>query len=291
MKHSFEKFRWISGCSKVVILLIVLSMGTLINTNLDAQSQDCEIGGDVSISQVVSGEGVVVDGGNIFYIPGGKVTITLTFTKSSVTIYALGLESWVPRGWKFLSLVPGSYNPSVCPQSGEVSDGVSPFEFAWITTTNLPEEFSFSYEVEVPGSENSSGVSIVSQGLYRLTGGQLCTNTTKTVFVGAFSGGDGVFDGEGDSDGEVEGVNGDEEGSVENEGSLDGEGGVEGEIGEGEATTEGEGAPDTLCGRIYVYFQCSSKKGDYNGGLLAPLVDILVLLMVVTLLTSTKNLS
>jgi len=242
-------------------------------------TQDCEVGADLEISQSVAGEGVRAVDNSVYYIPGKKLTVTILFHKSSVTFYALGLESLVPSGWKYLGLLPGNYNPQVYPNPGTVSDGVKPLEFAWIATTTLPEEFSMSYELEVPEGE-SSEVSIVSRGLYRLTGGQICTNSETTTFVGPYSGNEG------------EGIS---EGS--NEGMLEGEGSGEGEI-EGSDGREGTGEGETnnyQCGINYdiqcssTTVQCGSPKGDGKLKVFVPFLDVLILFGLVTLLSSSKK--
>ncbi|MCX8064242.1 MAG: hypothetical protein N3G21_03635 [Candidatus Hydrogenedentes bacterium] len=272
-----------------VILLVVL-VGIIFEKSwAEVAQQDCEVGADLTISQEVGGEGVVVNGNDIYYIPGGNVTVSINFTKGSVTLYALGLESWIPAGWKFLSLGSGSYNPQVYPKSGEISDGSNPFGFAWINTTNLPNSFSFSFNVEVPANEISQ-VNIVSRGLYRLTEGQICTNTDTTTF-----GGPAIVEGEG-SLSEGEGSLSEGEGSLsEGEGSLsEGEGSLsegEGNSSEGgfEGNLEGEELPDNPCGRIFLIVDCMSGKDNSGLRIWKSLGDILVILVIITLFSSHKK--
>ncbi len=182
-----SKFKKISELDKkIIILRVIILISVCMEIAGEVIDSDCVVGTDVVISQSVSGEGVVNESGVNYYVPGKTIRVTILFRKNQVTLYALGLESLIPSGWKYLGLVPGNYNPSVSPTANTISDGVSPLEFAWINTTTLPEEFSISYDVEVPLDE-SGGVNIVSRGLYRLTGGQICTNTEEIMFVGSYS--------------------------------------------------------------------------------------------------------
>lgn len=297
---------------RVMTFTVIIFISVCLEIVGEKLSSDCVVGTDVVISQSVSGEGVVNESGNNYYVPGKTIRVTISFSKSSVTLYALGLESLIPSGWKYLGLVPGDYNPSVAPSANTISDGVNPLGFAWITTMTLPEEFSMSYDVEV--SEGEAGeVEVVSRGLYRLTGGQICTNTETVMFVGSYSVSEGEGSVEGDDEGEgvVEGEGGLEgegmmegEGMTEAEGSIEGEGSVEGSVSEGEGLIEGsleggkegEGQGEVKCGCNF-FVQGNSSNSNYCGFVkggrylskLWDFGDVLILLGVVGLLSLSKE--
>lgn len=156
-------------------------------------------GAEVMITQQVSGEGVYVNNNLVYYIPGKSVSITISFTNtSSEQVLALGLQSFILVGWQFQG-VYGTNTPPIFPQAGKVSDGTTPFEFAWIQTPTFPFEFTFS--VNVP-SDFQGQAQINSQSLYRYSGGQLTSNIVQTPFEGVAtpSEGEGQVEGEGEND-------------------------------------------------------------------------------------------
>ncbi len=259
------------GLKNVFNFAIFILLGSMCvgGMGLEVLSEDCEVGTDVVITQSLNGEGIRISGGSYYYVPGSMITVTISFVKTSASLYALGLECLIPTGWKYLGLLSGSYNPQVYPETGTVSNGENPLGFAWINANNLPQSFNISFEVEVPESE-SSQVSIVSRGLYRLTGGQICTNTETTIFVGPYSTNEGG--GEGGQEGFIEGDNQGGEGFVEGDnqgGEGGGEGFVEGDNqggeGGGEGFVEGEGEIGKSCGGVDINIGevkiCGGDKG------------------------------
>lgn len=156
--------------------------------------------GDVTISQQVSGDAVYIPDTHIYYIPGKSIIITISFVNNSPeNVLALGLQCFVPQGWQFQGTSTGTNAPAVYPQPGKVSDGTTPFEFAWINIPPFPFDFTFS--VNIP-SDFQGPTQINSQALYRYTGGQLTSNIVQTSFdgVGTPQEGEGLMEGEGEND-------------------------------------------------------------------------------------------
>lgn len=195
---------------------------------------ECVITDDVLLTQELSGDGVFIQENTIYYSPGKPITVKVTLTKqASEQILALGLESLFPGGWQFQGVSSG-IAPAVYPVSDKVvSNGIDPFEFAWISIPSFP--FSFSFTVNVP-SNMEGPCQISTQALFRMSGPQYCSNIARTSFAGTVP----LQEGEGNQEGTVEGIiEGSEEGIPE--------GTVEGAIeGNKEGTPEGtpEGSPD-----------------------------------------------
>jgi len=154
--------------------------------------------GEVIISQQVSGEAVYITDTHIYYIPDKSVNIIISFVNnSSENVLALGLQCFVPQGWQFQGTSTGNNAPAIYPQPGKVSDGSTPFEFAWINIPPFPFDFTFS--VNIP-SDFQGPTQINSQALYRYTGEQLTSNIAQTSFegVGIPQEGEGQIEGEGE---------------------------------------------------------------------------------------------
>ena len=186
---------------------------------------DCKVtSNEISILQEVAGEGIAENR----YTPGSTINVKITFTKNtSEKILALGLNCLIPSGWQYQG---GTDQPPIAPPLGTVSDGETPLEFAWISVPSFPIVLSFDVNI----STNAQGsCDIQSQALYRLAGGQICSNIETFHFIGEI-GGEGVI--EGTAEGVVEGTP--QEGSVEGEGEghIEGDGTAEGVV---EGTTEG----------------------------------------------------
>jgi len=157
--------------------------------------------GEVTITQQVSGNAAFISDTHTYYIPGKSISITISFVNnSSENVLALGLQCFVPQGWQFQGTSTGTNAPAVYPQPGKVSDGTTPFEFAWINIPPFPFDFTFS--VNIP-SDFQGYTQINSQALYRYTGGQLTSNIAQTSFEGAGT----PQEGEGQMEGEGEGGN------------------------------------------------------------------------------------
>ncbi len=245
-----------------LFILFIITFGFFIGSSsseeiiLSTKTGNCEIRSDIVITQEVSGEGVFINEDSIHYIPGKSIVITVNFTKNtSENILALGMNSLCPAGWVYQGTISGSV-PPVTPQNGKLSDGVNPFEFAWITVPSFP--FSFSFKVEVP-SNTQGPCQIITQALFRMTGPQYCSDFAQTSFPGPYQPQEGEGTEEGLIEGSNEGVN---EGTIEGtaEGISEGskEGSEEGVMeGTPEGTTEGEGGndkPKNICGIIIRIF-------------------------------------
>lgn len=163
-----------------VIFISIIMLITQRNA-VSQEQKDCVITNDITITQQVSGEGVSTSDGNISYIPGKLISITINFIKNTdETVYSLGLQCTVPQGWQYQG-APANNAPTIVPQPGKVSDGSSPFEFAWINIPTFPFDFTFS--VNIP-SDAQGPCQITTQALYRFTDGQICSNIAQTAFVG-----------------------------------------------------------------------------------------------------------
>ncbi len=186
--------------SLFVSATFILFLMLIMQGNAESQGQtDCLITNDITITQQVSGEGVSTSNENIYFIPGKLLNITITFTKNtSESILALGLQCTVPQGWQYQG-TSGTNAPAIAPQSGQVSDGSAPFEFAWITTPTFP--FNFTFSANIP-SDAQGPCQITTQALYRLTAGQICSDIAQTSFIGETTPQEGEGKGEGESEGE-----------------------------------------------------------------------------------------
>ncbi len=232
---------------------------------------DCQITNDISITQEISGEGVYVHGTTSYYVPGKAITVKVNLTKNtSEQILALGVSSLFPVGWKFKSLISGN-TPAVYPTSDkETSNGIDPFDFAWISIPSFP--FSFSFIVEIPSNMQSS-CQITSKAMFRKTGPQLCSNSIQTTFAGHIQ----PQEGEGTSEGSNEGTH---------------EGATEGNTTEGQ-TTEGmnnegypEGAPTPEGENGSTNGICGCKK---SFPLTKSLFDFILIGMLLLLVSQKKS--
>ena len=156
--------------------------GTSEGTANEGYLDDCPITNDLIIAQDVSGDAISTTDNNIYYIPGKSLTVTVTFTKTtSENILALGLTSLFPKGCQFQGVSPTNA-PAIYPTSSRaVSNGINPFEFAWIDIPPFP--FSFSFNVYLP-SDLQGAYQITTQAIYREAGPQLCSNIVSTSFAG-----------------------------------------------------------------------------------------------------------
>jgi len=149
---------------------------------------------EVVITQQVSGEGLYTSDNLNYYIPGKSINITISFANNSTeNVLALGLQCFVPQGWQFQGISTKTNAPAVYPQPAKVSDGTTPFEFAWVMTPSFP--FNFTFSVNIP-SDSQGAVQIKSQSLYRYTGGQLTSKTAQTSFEEAIIPQEGEGEGE-----------------------------------------------------------------------------------------------
>ncbi|MGC8846911.1 MAG: hypothetical protein ACP5QY_13810, partial [Candidatus Hydrogenedens sp.] len=109
------------------------------------------------------------------------------------------LQCFIPQNWQFQGTSTGLNAPVIYPQPGKISDGTTPFEFAWINIPPFPFEFSFS--VNIP-SDFQGTTQISSKALYRYTDGQLTSNISQTSFegIGMPQEGEGQIEGEGENE-------------------------------------------------------------------------------------------
>ncbi|MGC9054587.1 MAG: carboxypeptidase-like regulatory domain-containing protein, partial [Candidatus Hydrogenedens sp.] len=178
----------------VGISLILMFFSLVIIAEGNAQTSE------VSIVQGVFGDAV----GQNQYVPGSTINVNITFNKNtSETITALGLTCLLPAGWQYQG---GTNQPPIAPQVGTASDGINPLEFGWIFVPSFP--FKLSINVSIPSSAQGPA-QIQSQALYRLTGGQLYSNTETFNFTSEYTGTpEGVPEGtvEGETTNTVQGV-------------------------------------------------------------------------------------
>jgi len=295
--------------SKNNVFLIVLSINIfilflIVNTSFAGEKESqreeltgCEITGDITISQDLSGEGVYINETKLYYIPGSAVIVTTNLTKNtSEQITALGLTSLFPNGWKFLG-VSSVNSPPIYPVNDKItSNGTDPFEFAWISIPSFP--FSFSFTVQVP-SDMQGPCQIISQALFRTTNVQFCSNIVQTSFAGDMHPPEGEGLQEGIAEGNGEGIGeGLQEGIAEGNGEGIGEGSTEGkqegtndgvkdgeDSREGTSSTEGEGSIDTPSDKACGCTDTSEDKYLWQ----KCLIDFLLVGMLLIIMSGTEN--